>query len=69
MADQSEKRPRTWQPWRAMCALLMLGAVVVIWVTRADQLLANNRAYPLTLVVVGLFALLLLWTSRPRPVR
>lgn len=46
--------------------LLVLAVVIVIGATRAEQLLANNRAYPLTLLVVGLVALLLVWRARPR---
>lgn len=46
--------------------LLLLAVVVLIWVTRAPQLLANNWAYPLTVSAVGVIALLLLWRARPR---
>jgi hypothetical protein len=60
--------PQRWtvHPWRLVPPLLVLGTVAVIWITRYDQLLVNHWAYPVTLVVVGLFALLFVIGARPR---
>ncbi len=56
----------TVHPWRLVPPLLVLGTVLTIWATRYDQLMANHWAYPLTLVVFGLFALLISLAARPR---
>lgn len=53
-------------PWRLIPPLLVLGTVVAIWMTRYDPLLVNHWAYPVTLVVVGVFALLFIISARPR---
>jgi hypothetical protein len=53
-------------PWRMIPPLLVLGTVIVIWITRSEQLLVNHWAYPLTLAVVGFFALLIAIGARPR---
>lgn len=60
--------PRHWQvqPWRILPPALVLATVALIWVTRFEQLLANQWAYPVTLLVVGSVAALLLWRARPR---
>jgi hypothetical protein len=58
----------SFHPWRFLPPLLVLLTVAAIWATRYEQLIVNDWAYPLTLVVVGLGALLLLIRARPRRV-
>jgi len=71
--QNSPDRPhdRVWvvHPWRLIPPLLVLVTVAVIWATRLDQLVNNHWAYPATLLLCGLVALILVLRARPRKVQ
>jgi len=69
-ADGWQRHPpgKRWSvhPWRLAPPLIVLITVAVIWATRYSTMLANHWAYPLTVTVIGAFALLMVVRALPR---